>query len=101
MRVVLGSITDDQKKALETWSSMPQSTRARYQEQIMVEKWAKSGWLNPEDAKKDIRGVVQEFHGNMGFPKLRDERDKQNMAMILENQTQFQQGRRINVVNNQ
>jgi hypothetical protein len=101
MRVVLGTLTDDQKKALETWSSMPQSTRARYQEQIMVEKWAKSGWLNPEDAKKDIRGVVQEFHGNMGFPKLRDERDKQNMAMILENQTQFQQGRRINVVNNQ
>lgn len=101
MRVVLGQLSDDQKKALETWQNIPASTRVRFEEEMLLEKWARSGWLNPEDAKKEQQGVVQEFHGNMGFPKLQNDRQRRAMAMLLENQTQFQRGRRIDVVDGQ
>ena len=101
MRVVLGQRNDEQKKALVTWSEIPASTRVRYQEEIMLEKWARTGWLNPEDAKKEVRPQVEEFHGNMGFPKLINDRQRRAMAMLLENQTAFQRGRRIDVIDGQ
>ncbi len=101
MRVVLGQLNDEQKKALVTWSEIPASTLVRYQEEIMLEKWARTGWLNPEDAKKEVRPQVEEFHGNMGFPKLINDRQRRAMAMLLENQTAFQRGRRIDVIDGQ
>jgi hypothetical protein len=98
MRIALGQLSDEQRKALETWQGIPASTRVRYEEEILLEKWAKSGWLNPDDAKKENRAVVQEFHSNMAFPKLENDKQRRAMAMLLENQTQFQRGRRIDVV---
>src|SRR2546427_7757022 len=98
MRTVLGQLTEDQKKSLATWAEIPASSRVRYQEELMLEKWARTGWLNPDDAKKESRPVVQEFHDSMAFPKLANDRQRRAMAMLLENQTQFQRGRRIDVI---
>lgn len=95
--VTLGKLSADQRQAFETFQKIPESARARIQEQLILEKWAKTGWLNPEDAPEKSRGEIEEFHGEMGFSKLTD-RQKKQMAMILENQVQFQHGRQIDVI---
>lgn len=53
----------------------------------LAEKWGAAGWLNAEYAKSD---KAKKFAESMQFPKLDNERDAMNMALILENQRLFQ-----------
>jgi len=107
MRVQLSNLSDEQRKGLEVWTNLSQEERVRYQEEAIYEKWARTGWLDLEDVPKSIKTQfpkrhksIEEFHEQAEFPKL-SVGSKRKMALILENQQQFQMGRRLEVVNNQ
>lgn len=104
MRVQLQKLTTDQLKGLETFTAMSADDRIKYQNELIYRKWAKNGWLDLEDVPKDFKtrfpkryGEIEEFHEQAQFPKLTAEQ-KQKMAVILENQNQFQMDRRLPVV---
>jgi hypothetical protein len=100
MRVVLSNLTAEQQRGLEIWTSLSAEERVRYQEEAVYRKWAAGGWLNAEDAPKEKQSAVEEFHSEVNFPKLATDREKRNMALILENQNMFQKGRQIEVKEN-
>ena len=97
MRISLSNLTQEQQAALRTVEGINPSDRVRFQEQLILEKWARSGWLNPDDAPAEQKGYVEAVHAEMGYPKLTDSQ-KRKMALILENQQQFQRGKKVEVV---
>jgi hypothetical protein len=106
VRLSLTSLTEDQKRGLVAWSTLTPEQKVRYQEESIYDKWAKTGWLNLEDVPKSVKASkpkyfaeIEEFHAQNELPKL-DAKSTRKMAMILENQQQFQIGRRMDVVDN-
>jgi hypothetical protein len=104
MRVQLSKLTPDQLRGLETYQAMSTDDRIAFQNEVILRKWAKTGWLDLEDVPKDIKikqpkryAEIEEFHAQMEFPKL-TANQKQRMAMILENQNHFQTERRYPVI---
>lgn len=105
-RVVLSKLSEEQRKGLAVWSNLSAEERVRYQEEATYEKWARTGWLDLEDVPRSIKeknpkyyAQIEEFHAASEFPKLSNDKARRNMAMILENQQQFQAGRTLDVVN--
>jgi major capsid protein Gp23 len=106
VRVQLSKLSEEQKKGLLAYQQLSAEERVRYQEEAVYDKWARTGWLDLEDVPRAIKeknpqryAQIEEFHAASEFPKLKTEKARKNMALILENQQQFQMGRTLDVVN--
>ena len=104
MRVQLSKLNSTELAGLEAFSALSAEDRVKYQSELTYRKWAKTGWLDLEDIPKDVKvkqpkryAEMEEFHEQMNFPKLTAEQ-KHKMAMILENQNQFQIERKLPVI---
>jgi hypothetical protein len=107
MRVQLAKLSTAQREGLVAFNQLSAEERIRYQEEAVYEKWAKTGWLDLEDVSESVKKKfpkryesIQEFHAGAEFPALKTERSKRKMAMILENQQQFQMGRTVEITGN-
>lgn len=107
MRVQLQKLSESQLKGLEAFTSLSAEDQVKYHSELIYRKWARTGWLEMEDVPKDIKiktpkryAEMEEFHEQMAFPKLTAEQ-KRKMALILENQNQFQMDRKVKVVNDE
>ena len=107
MRVQLQKLSESQLKGLEAFTSMSAEDQVKFHSELIYRKWARTGWLEMEDIPKDVKiktpkryAEMEEFHEQMNFPKLTAEQ-KRKMALILENQNQFQMDRKVRVVNDE
>lgn len=107
MRTQLQKLSETQLKGLEAFTALSAEDQVKFQSELVYRKWARTGWLDLEDIPKDVKiktpkryAEIEEFHEQEQFPKLTAEQ-KRKMAMILENQNQFQMDRKLPVVNNE